>query len=100
MIGQHALALALCVVLLAACTPPPPRERWERPQDHSTPSARDFDDCSAAASQAEARHPVQPPEEAMRAPDPGSGARLPAMIDAYNNCLRRKGFVRVVTPAK
>lgn len=64
------------------------------------PTARDFDDCSTAASQAEARRPVQPPEEAMRAPDPGSGARLPAMLDAYNNCLRRKGFVRVVTPVK
>jgi hypothetical protein len=87
-------------VLLAACTPAPPRDRWERPEDRSAPSARDTDDCSAAASAAEARYPVQAPEEAARAPDPGSGARLPAMMDAYNNCLRRKGFVRVATPAK
>ena len=36
----------------------------------------------------------------MRAPDPGSGVRLPAMIDAYNNCMRRKGFVRVAPPAR
>jgi len=100
MLGLRDLVLPLCALLLAACTSAPPRDRWERPEDRSAPSARDTDDCSAAASQAEARYPVQPPEEAMRAPDPGSGVRLPAMIDAYNNCMRRKGFVRVAPPAR
>ena len=100
MIGLRDLVLPLCALLLAACTPAAPRDRWERPEHRSAPSARDTDDCSAAASQAEARYPVQPPEEAMRAPDPGSGVRLPAMIDAYNNCMRRKGFVRVAPPAR
>jgi hypothetical protein len=95
MTRRTSLALAT-FILLGACAAAEPRDTWERPDDRSRASARDISGCmSEAQRRTAALYPVLPPEEQARMPAADGTFRLPLQMGFYNDCMRRKGFVRI-----
>jgi hypothetical protein len=76
-------------------------EHWERQDDRSPPGMSETSDCRfQARRQAEIQYPDRPREQAGRFPG-YDDRRFPAELAFYEECMRRKGFVRMnaTTPA-
>jgi hypothetical protein len=89
----------LALLALAACVAS--SDRWERVDDHSLPSSSETSDCHfEARRQAFVRYPDQPASEERGLPRIEDQRRFPAEIQMFEQCMTRKGFVRVSAPAK
>ena len=89
----------LPLLLLAACAATPPGDRWERPADHTQPTASESGYCrDEGRRQAAVRYPDQPPREERGLPRMDDQRRFPAEIQFYEQCMRRSGFLRVSAP--
>ena len=86
----------IAALALAACSATPPGERWERPADHSLPTASESIYCrDEARRQASIRYPDQPARGDRGLPRISDERKFPAEIRFYEQCMTRAGFVRV-----
>jgi hypothetical protein len=90
---------ALILLAVAACATAQ-SEPWARP-DGTAPPVTEVGDCHfEARRQAIVRYPDQPRREERGIPAIEDERRFPAEIRFFEQCMTRKGYARVVAPAK